>query len=82
MYSIIAKSASSSAKSNPSTTIDVEKPAADTTPEGTKDTDKPRVDGEEDESLEHNPRVKWCFDNKAAILALHSSDEHSKIFEM
>jgi hypothetical protein len=29
-----------------------------------------------------NPRVKWCFENRVAILLLHSSPEETKIFQL
>ncbi|KAE8450848.1 hypothetical protein EG329_005761 [Mollisiaceae sp. DMI_Dod_QoI] len=47
---------------------------------------KPQMDLETDYKQEGqeniNPRVKWCLDNKDAILALHSSKEHTPIFQV
>jgi hypothetical protein len=29
-----------------------------------------------------NPRFKWCFENRVAILLLHSAAEETKIFQV
>ncbi|KAF8856388.1 hypothetical protein BDZ45DRAFT_745434 [Acephala macrosclerotiorum] len=82
MYSTVAKSTSFSAKVAPAQAKPAEEKMIEMATEETKGSSSQRVDREWLNLLEDNPRVKWCFDNKEAILALHSSDKHTKVFEM
>lgn len=82
MDSTVAKSGHLSATVAPTWSHTIEKKVANMTAEEPKEINTQSVDEESLELVEKNPRVKWCFDNKEAILALHSSTEHTKVFEM